>query len=85
MLFLVLVCASSPYHNCLTGVGSCPVLAEGLLSGIRVHLSVTAALAGLCDSACWAGLPEPHTGLQYFIGSELLCVSLVGCFLPQQL
>lgn len=26
---------------------------------------------------CW---PNPHVEMQYFIGSEFLCVSLVGAF-----
>lgn len=58
MLFLV-VCASSPYHNCLTSVSSGTVLAEGLLSEVSVHLSMTACLAGVFDSECWAVLAKP--------------------------
>lgn len=61
------------------------MLAEGLLSEVRVHLSVTACLAGVFDSECWAILAKPTHWDAVFIGSEFLCVSLVGVFLPQQL
>lgn len=32
---------------------------EGLLSEVTVHLSVTACLAGMFDSECWAMLAKP--------------------------
>lgn len=36
-----------------------PVLAEGLLSEVTVHLSVTVCLAAVFDSECWALLAKP--------------------------
>lgn len=35
------------------------MLAEGLLSEVSVHLSMTACLADVFDSECWAMLAKP--------------------------
>lgn len=64
---MVLVCSafscpslcSKPISQLFVSVSSCTVLAEGLLSEVSVHLSMTACLADVFDSECWAMLAKP--------------------------